>query len=393
MAKTKKPKKPYPDFPLFAHAVGQWAKKIRGKMHYFGTWGDPEAALKKYTEERDDLQAGRTPRLHPDALTIRDLANRFLTAKLAQQSTGELSPHTFRSYHTACDRVLDAIGGNIVVAALTPADFAKLRGVLAETMGPVSLGVEIQRIRTVFKFALDNELIDRPVRFGTSFEKPSRKAVRQARAAAGPRMFEPKELRKILAAAGPTMKAMVLLGLNCGYGQSDVSALPKAALDLRGGWVNFPRPKTGIARRCPLWPEAVKALKRAIAERPEAKDAADEGLVFLTCFGVRWVRARERPPEETADGIKLPRSATGIDSVNLEFNKLLKSVGLKKTGIAFYTLRHVFRTVADGAKDQPAVNSIMGHADESMAAAYRERIEDERLKAVTDHVRNWLLTK
>ena len=51
------------------------------------------------------------------------------------------------------------------------------------------------------------------------------------------------------------------------------------------------------------------------------------------------------------------------------------------------------RTIADEARDQPAANSIMGHADESMAAAYRERISDERLRAVTDHVRGWLFPK
>lgn len=57
---SEKPTKPRPDFPLFPHATGR-AKKIRGKLHYFGKWADPDAALRRYVEERDDLYAGRKP--------------------------------------------------------------------------------------------------------------------------------------------------------------------------------------------------------------------------------------------------------------------------------------------------------------------------------------------
>ena len=41
----RKPKKPRPDFPLYAHASGKWSKTILGKAFYFGSWSDPEAQL------------------------------------------------------------------------------------------------------------------------------------------------------------------------------------------------------------------------------------------------------------------------------------------------------------------------------------------------------------
>src|SRR5262249_22077008 len=150
-------------------------------------------------------------------------------------------------------------------------DFEQLRSSLAKTRGPVALGNEIQRVRSIFKYAFDEVLVEKPVQFGTTFKKPTRKTIRQARQAAGPRLLEAAECQKLLAAATQPLKAMMLLGLNCGFGQTDVATLPKSAIDLNGRWVDFPRPKTAVARRCPLWPETVTALREAMESRPTPK--------------------------------------------------------------------------------------------------------------------------
>ncbi len=85
--RTDKPKKPYPDFPLFPYATKRWAKKIRGKLRYFGPWQDADRALDRYLTEREDLYAGRKPRVAAARTTIRDLSNRFLTSKTHLRDT------------------------------------------------------------------------------------------------------------------------------------------------------------------------------------------------------------------------------------------------------------------------------------------------------------------
>jgi hypothetical protein len=46
--------------------------------------------------------------------------------------------------------------------------------------------------------------------------------------------------------------------------------------------------------------------------------------------------------------------------------------------------------VADEARDQPAADFSMGHESPHMSTVYREKISDERLRAVADHVHRWL---
>ena len=122
-----------------------------------------------------------------------------------------------------------------------------------------------------------------------------------------------------------------------------------------------------------MWPETVAAIRDAIAARPTPKSPSATGLVFVTKYGNPW-----------AD----EGSATAVSH---EFGKLLKQFDIRRWGVGFYTLRHTFRTVADASKDPNAIRTIMGHTDDAIDANYTHGIGDDRLKAVTDYVRVWVL--
>jgi len=377
--KTGRPPKPYPEFPLFPHASGRWAKKIRGRFEYFGSWKtDPkgESAGELWAQQRDDLLAGRRPRrVSESGVTVKLACDSFLTAKQQRVESGELTPRSFGDYKATCLRIADSFGRQRIVSDLAADDFREYRAALAKIWGPVSLNNEIGRVRVLFRWVYESGLIDRPVRYGPDFARPTQKTLRKARAAKGSRMFEAAELRRIVDTAGVAVKAMILLGVNCGLGNSDCARLESAHVDLAKSWLDFPRPKTGVPRRCPLWPETVEALNGAIAERPEPSSAADKGLVFVTKYGAAWASDESRN-----------------SPLSHEFSKLLDRLGLKQRGRNFYALRHVLETIGSEVKDQTAVDALMGHAPrgDDMGAVYRERIGDDRLRAVSDHVRKWL---
>lgn len=377
-AGREKPEKPYPDFPLTPHNSGRWCKKIRGQLYYFGKWDEPEAALNLYLEQRDDLFAGRTPRPANDArMMLKDLCNEFLTYKKHLVETGELTARTHQDYFDTCERLLSILGRNIVVEEIRPDDLLKVRDRLSATLGPVALSNEIGRVRVLFNYAYAEERIEKPVRFGKTFRKPSKRTLRQHKAnretTNGKKFFQAVAIRSLLDAADVHLKAMILLGINCGFGNADCGKLPILALDLDGAWITFPRPKTGIARRCKLWPETVQALRESLADRTAPKDEKHGGLAFVTKYGKPWFK-----------------ETSSTNPVSQQFRKLLNAAGLYRDGIGFYALRHTFETVAGETKDQVCVNHVMGHVDESMAGEYREHISDARLQAVADHVHGWL---
>ncbi len=367
---TAKPKKPHPDFPLWLHCSGRWCKKVRGKRYYFGPEDDPQAALEEWLRVKDDLIAGRKPRPAKDGFRICDLCNLFLEAK-----QGRIQTQTWREYKRGAEDIVSAFGRNRLVDDLRPEDFKELRQRLTKGRRPKTVHNAITRIRTIFNFAYQNALIDVPVRWGVYFEKPSARELRLDRAKqdhAGRMDLRADQIRELLDIASPTMKAMILLGINVGMGNNDCAMLEFRHIDLDTGILDFARPKTGVPRRAVLWEETCEAIHDAIKARYEPRQRDHQRFVFITKKRSVWFK-------DTSD-----------NPVSVEFVKLLKRTGHHIKGIGFYSLRRTFETVASGTLDQPAIDLSMGHEGAAMADLYRQHVADDRLRLVADHVRSWL---
>lgn len=253
--KSNKPEKPYESFPLSSSTAGYWQRKINGKIHYFSRWGRVvkgklvrlkdngwRQALAIHDGQYEDLKVGREPyefteeevedflefcddkssseyrRFYDfcksfdsepnilryldfegkpvvgEDLTVADICNAFLTAKNHLLDTGEIVACTFIEYKGVCDRLIRVFGKRQKVKTLFSGDFLTLRKDIASTRGAVSLGNEIQRVKSVFKFGYDEGLLEIMPRFGQSFKKPSMKVLRKNRAENGKKLFSANEI-------------------------------------------------------------------------------------------------------------------------------------------------------------------------------------------------------
>lgn len=350
-----KPNKPYPDFPLTANGNGQWSKKIRGKVHYFGVWEDWQAALNKYNEQRDYLFAGQVP--PSQVATLGNLLDTFLSEKLQRYESGEISQPTYYEYQLTTDAMAAAVSTTRPLDSLTPGDFGRLRMALGKGKNgpyrPATLKKRLQIARMVF--AMANEEYGFSLQYKRKLKAPPRTKLREHERERGEQFYEAEQVRKLVKAADPELKAMILLGINCGFGPKDCCTLPAKQVDLANGWHDYWRTKNQVDRRCPLWKETTKALN-AVACKP---------LVFNGREWNRWTVARE-------------------------FTKLCKTCDVPNQG--FYSLKRTLETVATNVDvNQAVIDHAIGHARHDMASVYRQKIFDQQLLKFSNFVREWYL--
>ena len=362
--KPQKNKTKASKFPLTLHRTGQYCKKIRGKLYYFGA--DKHRALERYLEEAAILHAGR-PRTTKggDELSIKTLCNLYLDYQETRLNAGEIKGRHLYDQTRTLRLFVGFLGVTRRIGEITTFDFQSYRAkLIKENKAPNTINGQLSAIKAMFHWAIDNEIVATTPNLKAVKKIPSHQVRRQT--------FTKEQLLKLIAAARPKLKAMIWLGLNCGFGCTDCAELRWEHLDLKNGRVHYARGKTGIDRNLPLWPETIMALKTLPCKNE---------YVFLTKYGNPWVRVIQN----TVDGT-VKKSAD--NALGKEFSKLLKDSGIKICkGMGFYTLRRTAATWAAQSGDPFAVQRLLGHADLKMASTYVQDISEQTDRVINNNRR------
>jgi len=377
---------------LFLHPNGLWYKKVKNKVIYFGP--DEAEAYSRWLRDKPYLLAGRTPPRSDGTPTVAELADVYANDLDQRVAAGEVGQRHANLVATTLKRFVGIVGRDGRVSDLAPLEWANVRTKLYEPVQrtqPVRADVygrtckrrsagtvegDVRRLRAFISWCVDAELIQ-PPRWGRMFNPTAPATVKKPTV---PKFtgFDPADLRRIIRSATIQFRPLLLLGLNAGIGGSDIAAMTIDMVPKTSGeqWLDLPRRKTGNNRRFLLWPETVEAIRSYAKWRPRAAKAPDAKTLFLTKTGSPWIQVTTKDHK---------------DSIGQTFARLRSAGGL--SGGTFYDLRRQFQTVAAETLDFPAVQFVMGHApsQRDMSARYTLKIDDDRIRNVCQHVRQWLL--
>lgn len=350
-------------FPLTLHKSGQYCKKIKGKFYYFGS--DKQQALQRYREQAAYLHTGkgRRPKSIDESLSLRMLCNLYLDHQESRAAVGEVKLRHVYDQTLILRNFVRFIGPNRPSGEVSTLDLQSYRRRLIKARRTANtINNHISTIKAMYGWALDNEVVD---------SIPNLKAVKKIAIKKDTKpTFTVQQIQKLLYHASPQMKAMIWLGLNCGFGCTDCAELRWKNLDLENGRVQFPRGKTGVSRNLPLWPETITALK-------EIQNPGE--LVFLTSRGNPWVRTLQSTSKNGT--LRYAKD----DAVSKEFSKLIRKSGIQTNkGMGFYTLRRTAATLAAASGDPFAVQKLLGHANVKMASTYVQDISAQADRVVSN---------
>ena len=270
---------------------GRWRKQIDGKVRYFGhgdsaddirSYRAAEQAYVEFLKKKEEQQPAEVP---VSKATVEEVVERYLQGEFARAQRGEISAGSYEKTRRAAEVFTDSVGPRRRFAEITELDLDGYRDEqLALPVSPHSkkpikpstAKLRLDFVKSLITWAWERRLIEMPRnmrRYATvNMPKPE----------ANP--FTVEEIQQLWSSAG-RLRCFMALGLNCAFGQQDISDLAWTDVDLDVGYIERPRSKTGIWARYKLWPVTIELI-----QAEAAKGETPGNRVFTNTSGLPLVR-------------------------------------------------------------------------------------------------------
>jgi integrase len=356
-------------FPLTLHPTGQYCKKIKGKIRYFGT--DKKKALEKYLAQATYLYGAQSlvQKISNNKMTLRQLCDLYLHYQNSRVLVGDITAKHYNDLTYSLSRFMAFLGQGCRIENISTLDLQNYKRKLQSSYPSVDRqNLHIGLMKAMFHWARKNDVLD---------SIPNLDAISKDRVIHKEKYtFNKKQIRKLLTATDVKMKAMIWLGLNCGFGCTDCSRLQWKDIDFKNNRVKLARNKTKIGRNLPLWPETIKALK----EIPKSG-----ALVFTTSKDHPWIRTTA-----TTNDNGEPKYICD-NRISTKFSRLMKKVGIQAPkGTGFYSLRRTAATMAARSGDPFAVQRLLGHVDLTMATRYVQDVSEQTDRVIENSRKHFI---
>lgn len=342
---------------------GRWRKQIDGKMRYFGSV-DPKSVNKSYrvAELRyfnflAEREVKQPIEIKVTKLTVEDFGEKYLHSCFTRYERGEISATWFEKIRISVCHFVDYLQTDLLLSKLNEMHLDDYRNytlalpisaVTDKSISPWTAKSRLDIVKLMIKWGYQMALIETLPRNLDGFSKISIPEPTVNR-------FSREEIHTLYSAASERTKMFMLLGLNCAFGQTDISDLRVDEVSIESGRISRKRSKTGVQCQYKLWPLTIEMLRihGNIDGKPDDR-------VFLSKSGHPLVR------EYFVDD-KFKRT----DAIRSAFFRLMKKTKMPNHR-GFYSLRKTAASEIE-AIDPLVTEMFLGHVERGMKKHYAGR--------------------
>jgi len=142
-------------FPLTLHTTGQYCKKIKGKMYYFGS--DRKEALQRYLDKATYLhghQENVQSKSKEDYMTLKQLCDMYLKYQYSKLQANELTASHHNEQIGSLNKLMAFLGQNIDINNISTLDLQNYkRRIQKSHVSVCRLNLHISIMKALFHWA------------------------------------------------------------------------------------------------------------------------------------------------------------------------------------------------------------------------------------------------